>query len=109
MDSSPEEHRVERFVLELLGTGSMLSELASNLSNALPIDAYPGEDPELVVVEMLCGTIATALAPVDPQDVRLATELIELARARTLEHLMLACALSRRIDGWDGGIGGSDG
>ena len=69
----------------------------------------PGEEPAAVVVEMLCGTIATALASVDPQEVRHATELIDLSGDRVLEHLRLACALSRRIHGGDGGIRGSDG
>jgi hypothetical protein len=105
MEVSPAEHHVHRFALELLGMGSLLSELASSLADALPVDAYPGEEPAAVVVEMLCGTVATALASVDPRDVRRATELIELARARTLEHLQLACAVSRRIQGGDGGVG----
>jgi hypothetical protein len=109
MGLSPPERHVERFVLELLATSSMLNGLVSNLVDSLPADAYPGEDPRLVVVEMLSGTIAAALAHVDPQDVRRAAELIELACTRTLEHLKLACAVSRRIHGCDGGIGGSDG
>jgi hypothetical protein len=54
---------------------------------------------------MLCGTIDTALSSVDPRDVRRATELIDLAAARTIEHLRLAQDLSGRIRGEDGGRG----
>jgi len=105
MDSSHGGKHVERFVLELLDTGSMLSELVWNLVDALPADAYPGEEPAAVVIEMLCGTVASALASADPRDVRRATELIDLARSRALEHLRLAGDLSRRIHGDDGGVG----
>jgi len=42
-DSDSTEHIV-RFVHKLLGTGMMLSELASDLIEALPADAYPEEE-----------------------------------------------------------------
>lgn len=100
---------ITEFVLGLLRTGFMLSELASNLTDALPADAYPGEDPAAVVLEMICGTIATALDTADPRGLRHATELIELASARTREHLQLARAMSRRIHGSDGSQGRSYG
>jgi hypothetical protein len=104
MGSQPAEHHIERFVLELLRTGAMLGELVSNLSAALPTNVCPGEEPRSVVIEMLCGTIGTALVSVDPHDVQRATELSELAATRTLEHLRLARDLSRRIHGDDGGV-----
>jgi hypothetical protein len=98
-----EEH-VERFVRELLTAGVMLNGLVLDLVEAVRDDAYPGEEPIAVVIEMLCGTIATAVASVDPRDVERASELIDLARTRTLEHLRLARVLSRRMDDTDGGI-----
>jgi hypothetical protein len=103
-DSDSTEHIV-RFVHKLLGTGMMLSELASDLIDALPADAYPGEEPGAVVLEMMCGTIATALESVDPRDVRRATRLIDLAGERTLQHLRLASEMSCRMRGADGGVG----
>lgn len=108
MQRSLPEH-VEAFVLELVRTGWMLDGVLADLVDALPVDAYPGEEPSAVVFEMLCGTIATALASVDPPEVRRATELIDLSGARVVEHLRLACALSRCIHRGDGRIGGSDG
>jgi hypothetical protein len=93
------EDHIEQFVLELLRTGYMLTELVANLAEALPTDAYPGETPGAVVIDMLRGTIATALVSADPQDVQRATELIQLAVAQTLEHMRLACELSERIHG----------
>ena len=97
VQSRPPDHHIERFVLELLGTGRMLYELVADLVDELPPDAYPGEDATDVIFEMLCGTIATALESADPRDVRRATELIDQAAARTVEHLKLAAELSRRI------------
>jgi hypothetical protein len=105
MDSSSEDDHIRWFVLELLRTGCVLTDLVADLIEALPAGAYPGEEPASVVIEMLCGTIATALVSADPGDVRRATELIYVAATRTREHLRLACDLSRRIHGDDGGIG----
>jgi hypothetical protein len=98
----PAEDDVDEFVRELLRTGVMLCDLASDLVESLPPDAYPGEEPAAVVIEMMCGTIRTALGSADPGEVRRATELIERAGTRTLEHLRLASALSRRIHGENG-------
>jgi hypothetical protein len=98
-------HHIDDFVLELLRNGLMLCDLVADLSDWLPADHYPGEDPAHVVMEMLCGTIATALESADPRDVRRATELIDTAGARTVEHLQVALNLSRRIHGDDGGPG----
>lgn len=93
----------------MLRTGSMLCELVSDLIDALPADASPGEECGSVAIEMLCGTIATALGSAEPHDVRRATELIDLAGDRTLEHLRLACDLSRHIDRDIGGTGRTNG
>ena len=59
------------------------------------------EHMDVFVLEMLCGTMAAALESADPRDVRRATEIIDLAAERTLEHLRLACEMARRIHGED--------
>lgn len=99
MGSPPAEPQIVRFVLQVLRTGSWLSELISGLSAELPADAYPAEEPRSVVIEMLCGTIATALSSADSREVERATELIDLAGVRTLEHLRIARDLARRAHG----------
>src|SRR5690242_852778 len=96
MDVAGVEPHISEFVLKLVGTGIWLSELAADLVEALPDDAYPGEEPRAVVLEMLCGTAATVLGSADPRDVERATELIELARDRVVEHLQLTLEMSRR-------------
>lgn len=105
MASSPSERQVGQFVLKLLHTGSWLSELVTDLAAALPAEEYPGDGPKTVVLDMLCGTIGTALQSADPLELQRATELIDLAAERTLEHLHLARGLSRRIHDGDDGIG----
>jgi hypothetical protein len=97
--------RVDYFVLVLLRTAAMLCNLVDDLVDALPDDAYPGEDHDSVVVEMIGGTIATALRSIEPGDVACATEVIELASDRVIEHLKLACELSQRIHGGGEAIG----
>lgn len=97
--------QVERFVFRLLSTGLVLGDLVCALAEALPADAYPGEEPTAVVLEMLCGTIATALGSVDTSELLRAAELIELAHDRSIEHLQLARGLSSRIHGDDEGPG----
>jgi hypothetical protein len=94
------DDHIERFVLELMRTGCMLIGLVSELIGGPPTDAYPGGEVAAVVIEM-CGSIRTAPAPADLVDLRRATELIDLTAARTLEHLQLACDLSRRSQGDD--------
>jgi hypothetical protein len=93
---SSSESQVERFVRMLLLTGAWLDEVVSGLSAELPTGSYPGEEPTAVVLEMLCGTIGTALQSVDSRDLQLATQLIDLAGSRVEEHL-LADELSQRM------------
>jgi hypothetical protein len=105
MASSPSEQQVAEFVHALVITGAWLDEVVQGLCVELPRESYPGENPRVVVFEMLCGTIGTALRSVDARDLQRATELIDLAAGRTEEHLQLACDLSRRIHGEDGSVG----
>lgn len=90
------------FTLELLRSAVMLTGLADDLIDAAPAEAYPDEEPGAVFVEALSGTIISAVAGVDPRELRLATEIIVSARARVLEHLRLALELSRRMHGDEG-------
>lgn len=92
------------FAEELLRAGCVLSDLAGELVEELPDDAYPGEDPAAVVVEMVIGSICSAFGAADRRDLERATELIVAACDRVLEHLRLALELSRRM-----GKAGNDG
>jgi hypothetical protein len=91
------ESQVARFVHALLITGAWLDEVALGLCAELPKESYPGEEPWAVVLEMLSGTIGTALESAEPGDLQRATELIDLAATGVEEHLRLAFELSRRM------------
>jgi hypothetical protein len=99
MDFSCGNEHIDRFALELLRTSWMLCGLVDNLVDALPEDAYPGEDRGSVVIEMLFGSIASGLEDVEATDLARAAELIERAGARVIEHLEVARGLSRRMHG----------
>ncbi|HTX30853.1 MAG TPA: hypothetical protein VMD09_05675 [Solirubrobacteraceae bacterium] len=102
MASSEATDQVEEFTIGILRAGSMLFGVASDLIEDLPEDAFPGEDTAAVVIEMLVGTIRTAVESADPQDLERATELLAMACDRVLEHLRLAVALRQRMDAGDG-------
>lgn len=81
---------VRGFVDELLRTGLMLAHLLGDLVAALPDDAFPGEDHNEVLLEMLCGSITPALAAAGPRELRAARALIGAVGDRTLADLRAA-------------------
>jgi hypothetical protein len=102
MEPTISSDHIDAFVIELLRTGVSLSNTAADLIDGLAPDAYPGEDAGNVVLEMMVGTIRTALEGFDPRVVEQATALIGLAAERVIEHLRLALALSKRMGGQSG-------
>jgi hypothetical protein len=98
IESIGDQDEVGRFVLELLRTGVMLSDLAGDLIESLPEDAYPGEDNGEVILEMLIGSVRGVLGETEPDQLRSATRMVECAAERVIEHLRLALELRRRMD-----------
>lgn len=96
MTSPHADGAVDSFILELLRTGYMLVNLESEIT--APSANGKGVSDQ-TAVEMITGTIRTYLAEVDEDDVRRATELIAGAAERVIEHLQLALALRKRMDG----------
>jgi hypothetical protein len=92
-------HPAATFTEALLRAGNMLCGLAADLADDIPPDAYPGEAPGAVVIEMIVGTVSTFLDGVDQHEVQRATDLMSGACDRVLEHLQLALALSERMHG----------
>lgn len=105
MENIDPDDPVAEFTLELLRGGLMLSGLAADLAEALPEDAYPGEEPGTVVMEMITGTIRTAVDSADTRDLERATTLIAEACDRVIEHLKLALELSQRMHAGPDGKG----
>src|SRR5205807_880462 len=106
MESTEVADHAAAFTEALLGAGHMLCGLAADLAEAIPPEAYPGEAPGAVVIDMIVGTIRTFLDSVDQHDVQRASDLMSGACDRVLEHLRLALELSNRMQG---GAGGAEG
>lgn len=87
---------IREFVETVLRTGFMLTDLLGNLVDALPEDAFPGESPAGVLVEMLTGSIRPVADAAGPHAVRDATALLGAMGDRTLMDLRAAAELARR-------------
>jgi hypothetical protein len=88
--NDPHPAAVRGFVEQLLRTGLMLAHLIDDLLEALPDDAYPGEEPGEVLLDMLCGTITPVLVAAGPRELDSAHALIGAVGDRTLADLRLA-------------------
>ncbi len=76
MSASTPADPVQSFVEEVLRTGVMLTDVLGALLDDLPEDAFPGEQPGEVLVEMLVGTVRPAVEAVAPRTLTEATALL---------------------------------
>src|ERR1700743_1011178 len=44
-ETTATQDHIDQFVLSLIRTGVLLTDVAADLAESLPADAYPGEDP----------------------------------------------------------------
>jgi hypothetical protein len=87
---------VHALTLAVLRTGLMLSDLLGNLLDALPSDAFPGEDDGEVLVEMLSGTIMPVADATGREKVRDATALLAAVSDKVLADLERTAELARQ-------------
>lgn len=78
------------FVWEMLRTGLALSDLAESLIEALPEDAYPGEDRGEVVLDMMAGSIQPAVHAAGTDTVEHVIALMGAAYDRVITDLEAA-------------------
>jgi len=90
------EDPVLAFVEQLLSTGLMLVDVLSGLLDDLPDDAFPGENPAEVLVEMLTGTVRPAAEAAGPPCVEGATALLGAVADRTVSDLRAAGDLAAK-------------
>jgi hypothetical protein len=86
---------VRAFVEEVLRTGIALGDLLGDLIEALPEDAYPGENKAEVLLEMVAGSVQPVLAAAGAETVNEATALIGALFDKTMMDLELAVELGR--------------
>jgi hypothetical protein len=109
MPHAPTDDCAQEFVEQVLRTGLMLTGVAADLIEALPDEAYPGEDSANVIIEMLVGTIRPAVEAAGEQLVRSCIALLAASGERALADLRLAAELAGEREGSETHGGGASG
>jgi hypothetical protein len=91
------QQAVRELVEEVLRVGLALLDLLSDLVEKLPEDAFPGEDPAEVVIQMVTGTLAPVADSAGAAAVREATALTGAILDRVLIDLREAARLARPV------------
>ena len=81
-------------VEEVLRTAMALEDVVVSLLEDLPDGAFPGEDPGLVLLEMIVGSVHPAAVAAGLRDTRTATALVGAIRERVLADLRTAAVLA---------------
>lgn len=91
-----EEHDAAQVLIEeLLRTAFSLGSIYAPLLADLPEDAFPGEDPGAVLIEMLAGSSLGAAQVVDEADWRSTAALVKAVRESVLGDLRVAGQLAK--------------
>ncbi len=91
---SADDSLLKEFTEQLLGTGLSLVDVLSALCDEVPEDAFPGENPAAVLVEMVTGTLRPVVDAAGERAVREATALIAAAHERVIGDLRTAAELA---------------
>jgi hypothetical protein len=90
-----EDDAAQLLIEELLRTAFSLGSIYAPLLADLPEDAFPGEDPGAVLIEMLAGSSLGAAHAVDEADWESTTALVKAVRERVLSDLRVAAELAK--------------
>jgi hypothetical protein len=96
---SPEVDVARALIEEVLCTAFSLGSVYAPLLAALPENAFPGEDPGLVLIEMLAGSSLQAAQAVDKANWRSLTTLVKAVREAVLDDLHTAARLTEAGEG----------
>jgi hypothetical protein len=80
---------------ELLRTALWLFDVSTALLDDLPEDAFPGEDPAVVMVEMLAGSCRPAMEAAGKAGCRAALDLAGAIRENIRDDLRTAAGLAQ--------------
>jgi hypothetical protein len=89
-------------VEEVLRTALALEDVMVSLLDDLPAGAFPDEDPGLVLLEMVVGSIHPAAVAAGAHECRVATALVGAIRERVIEDLRVAADLALRRERAEG-------
>jgi hypothetical protein len=93
-----EPDAAQALIEELLRTAFSLGAVLASLLEDLPDDAFPGEDPTDVLIEMMVGTARPAVEALGETECRVSTALIGAVRDRVLDDLQAAARLTGGSD-----------
>jgi hypothetical protein len=82
-------------VEEVLRTAIALEDVMTALLDEIPERAFPGEDPGLVLLEMVVGSVHPAARAAGRRDCHVATALIGAVRERVIADLRTAAELAK--------------
>lgn len=86
-----EEHEAAQLLIEeLLRTAFSLGSIYAPLLADLREDAFPGEDPGAVLIEMLAGSSLGAAQVIERADWKLTTAFVKAVRESVLSDLRAA-------------------
>lgn len=89
------QEEIREFVDEILRVGLALTDVLATLIEQLPSDAFPGENPAEVVVQMVTGSLQPVADSAGERAVREATALVGAVLDRVLADLREAARLAR--------------
>jgi hypothetical protein len=93
------EHDAAQLLIEeLLRTAFSLASIYAPLLADLPEDAFPGEDPAAVLIEMLAGSSLQAAQAVSEADWRSLIVLVNAVRESVLSDLRLAAQFAEHAE-----------
>ena len=92
---NPDLETTRDLVEEVLRTALALEDVIVSLLDDLPDGAFPGEDPGLVLLEMVVGSVHPAAVAAGPAACRTATALVGAIRERVIDDLRTAAELAR--------------
>lgn len=94
-----EEHEAAQLLIEeLLRTAFSLGSIYAPLLADLPEDAFPGEDPGAVLIEMLAGSSLGAVEVIERADWKSTTALVKAVRESVLSDLRTAAQLGEQSE-----------
>lgn len=94
-----EEHEAAQLLIEeLLRMAFALASIYAPLLADLPEDAFPGEDPGAVLIEMLAGSSLGAAQVIEEADWRSTTALVKAVRESVLGDLRAAAQLAEQSE-----------
>jgi hypothetical protein len=95
MGMALEKEEVRVLVEEILRVGFALGDLLATLVEQLPEDAYPGENPAEVVIEMTTGSLMPVAESAGEAVVREATALVGAVFDRIIGDLRHGVEIAR--------------